>query len=246
MPIRVGAAPCGRLYYPVEDTPSAREAAYKASFHLADDDWSFTFNSFMDSVMFHKYDDSAPEFLKAFERTIPKSDWDLVEKPDFIGINVYSGSGVDENGREVKRYPGFPLTATKWAVTPEVMHYGPVNLYKRYSLPMVITENGQSCNDRIFMDGKVHDPDRVDFLHRYLLELKKAIDDGVPVLGYLHWSFLDNFEWANGYDERFGIVYVDYPTQKRILKDSALWYSDVIKSNGGTLYSDSVKDNCNE
>ncbi|MDD3920705.1 MAG: family 1 glycosylhydrolase, partial [Eubacteriales bacterium] len=100
---------------------------------------------------------------------------------------------------------------------------------------IVITEDGQSCNDRVFMDGKVHDPDRIDFLNRYLLELKKAIDDGVPVEGYLQWSFLDNFEWNQGYNERFGIIYVDYATQERIPKDSAYWYSEVIKENGGNL-----------
>lgn len=81
----------------------------------------------------------------------------------------------------------------------------------------------------------MHDADRVDFLHRYLLELKKALDESVPVGGYLHWSFLDNFEWASGYDERFGIVYVDFPTQERLLKDSAHWYADIINTNGGSL-----------
>ena len=100
---------------------------------------------------------------------------------------------------------------------------------------MYITENGQSCNDRIFLDGKVHDPERVDYLQRYLKELKKAIDEGIPVLGYLHWSFLDNFEWACGYDDRFGLVYVDYPTQKRVLKDSADFFADIIRSNGEVL-----------
>ena len=85
------------------------------------------------------------------------------------------------------------------------------------------------------MDGKVHDPERVDYLHRYLLELKKGIDEGVPVLGYLHWSFLDNFEWTRGYDERFGIIYVDYPTGERTPKDSAAWYAKVIETNGACL-----------
>ncbi len=97
------------------------------------------------------------------------------------------------------------------------------------------TENGQSCNDRIYADGKVHDADRIDYVSRYLSELRKAIDEGVPVRGYLHWSFLDNFEWSYGYDERFGMVYVDYLSQRRIMKDSALWYKEVIKSNGKTV-----------
>ena len=110
-----------------------------------------------------------------------------------------------------------------------------VNNYRRYGKPIIITENGQSCNDRIFLDGKVHDPERIDFLHRYLLELEKGIGEGVPVLGYLQWSFLDNFEWSQGYDERFGIIYVDYPTGRRIPKDSAAWYAGVIETNGGCL-----------
>ena len=77
--------------------------------------------------------------------------------------------------------------------------------------------------------------DRIDFLHRYLSELSKAIGEGTPVLGYLQWSFLDNFEWGSGYDERFGIIYVDYPTCQRIPKDSAAWYAGVIAANGENL-----------
>ena len=115
------------------------------------------------------------------------------------------------------------------------MRFGMLNLYRRYGLPIYITENGQSCNDRVFLDGKVHDPDRIDFLNRYLVELRKAAQEGVPVRGYFHWSFLDNFEWNEGYDERFGIVYVDYTTQQRILKDSAIWYAGVIASNAQML-----------
>ena len=112
------------------------------------------------------------------------------------------------------------------------MHYAPLFLYRRYGLPMIISENGLSCNDMIFLDGQVHDPKRIDFLHRYLTELSKAIAEGAPVLGYLQWSFLDNFEWASGYDERFGIIYVDYATLERIPKDSAGWYAKVIGTNG--------------
>ena len=163
--------------------------------------------------------------------------WEQMETPDFIGINVYNGDEVDTEGNPAGRYPGFPLTANKWPVTPEVLHYAPLNLYRRYGLPMMITENGQSCNDRIFLDGKVHDPERVDFLHRYLTELLKAIEEGAPLKGYLQWSFLDNFEWSEGYHERFGIIYVDYPTLRRIPKDSAAWYKQLIESNGSLLFS---------
>ena len=85
------------------------------------------------------------------------------------------------------------------------------------------------------LDGRVHDPNRIDFLHRYLLGLKRAMDEGVPVLGYQCWSLMDNFEWASGYDIRFGLVYVDYRTQKRTLKDSAYWYKELIAVNGENL-----------
>ncbi|MBQ9662662.1 MAG: beta-glucosidase [Oscillospiraceae bacterium] len=234
----VGIVPCGRLCYPEEDTPEARESAYHATFDLSRPRWGFTFNIILDSLILRRYDDSAPAPVRRFAATIPDGDWDLMETPDFIGVNVYNGEAVDRNGAPVKRCPGFPLTAVKWPVTPEVMHYGPLNLYRRYGLPLCITENGQSCNDRVFLDGQVHDPDRIDFLHRYLLELHKAIQEGVPIRGYLQWSFLDNFEWSQGYSERFGIIYVDYATLQRIPKDSARWYRDVIVSNGALLFAE--------
>ena len=234
--VQVGIVPCGRLCYPSTDTPENIDAAYLASFNLAKDRWGFTFNIILDSLILRHYDDSAPETVRRFADAIPPSDWEQMETPDFIGVNVYSGDEVDSDGNFNRRHAGFPLTANKWYVTPEVMHYGPLNLFRRYGIPLIITENGQSCNDRIFLDGKVHDPERIDFLHRYLRELHKAIEDGVPILGYMQWSFLDNFEWSEGYNERFGIVYVDYPTLQRIPKDSAFFFRDIIASNGAILF----------
>jgi len=87
----------------------------------------------------------------------------------------------------------------------------------------------------VSLDGKVHDPNRIDFLHRYLKELRSAADDGVDIRGYFHWCVTDNFEWAKGYTERFGMIYCDFETQERILKDSAYWYRDVIRANGENL-----------
>ena len=232
---RVGCAPCGKLCYPEDDTPENIDAAYRATFDLSEG-WAFTFNIFLDSICLRRYDDTAPAAVKRFAAAIPASDWEKMEKPDFIGVNVYNGVMVDAEGELVPFGRGYPLTATKWKVTPRVMHYGPAHIYRRYGLPIYITEDGQSCNDRIFLDGKVHDPERIDFLHRYLLELHRAIEDGVPVLGYMQWSFLDNFEWSEGYDERFGIIYVDYATLERIPKDSAAWYKEVIESNGASLF----------
>ncbi|MBO7345128.1 MAG: family 1 glycosylhydrolase [Clostridia bacterium] len=86
-------------------------------------------------------------------------------------------------------------------------------------------------NDVVSLDGKVHDPNRIDFLNRYLNELERATNDGVDVSGYFVWTFLDNFEWTRGYNDRFGMVYVDYETQKRTPKDSAFWYKEYIEKH---------------
>ncbi len=230
--VQVGVVPCGSLAYPEKDTPEGREAAYHASFNL---NIGWTFNIFLDSLLLHRYDESVSGGFKKFAESIDPKDWDLMERPDFLGLNIYQGFMVNEKGEAVQRYPGFPVTACKWGITPEVMHYGPQHIYRRYGLPMYITENGLSCNDKVYLDGQVHDPDRIDFLNAYLLELSKGIQEGTPVKGYLQWSFLDNFEWAEGYNERFGIIYVDYNTCERIPKDSARWYAKVIETNGESL-----------
>jgi beta-glucosidase len=104
-------------------------------------------------------------------------------------------------------------------------------------LPLFITENGLSCRDQLSLDGQVHDTARIDFITRHLLELRRALAFGTPVLGYFHWSILDNFEWAHGYKHRFGLIHVDYATQKRTPKDSALHYSNIIRTNGECLRS---------
>lgn len=115
------------------------------------------------------------------------------------------------------------------------MYYSVKWQYERYRKPVLITENGMCCHDWISMDGKVHDPQRIDFLRRYLLQLERAADEGADVLGYFCWSWMDNFEWTQGYRPRFGLVYVDYETQARTPKDSAFWYRDVIANNGTNL-----------
>jgi hypothetical protein len=84
-------------------------------------------------------------------------------------------------------------------------------------------------------DGGVHDTERIEFLDAYLGAVQRAVQEGIDLRGYFLWTFLDNFEWEKGYQERFGIVWVDFKTQKRVAKDSALWYRDVIESNGATL-----------
>lgn len=159
-------------------------------------------------------------------------------RPDFIGLNIYHGSCVrmGETGPEYAAYPvGGPRTAFGWPVTPEALEWGPRFIHERYGLPVYISENGLSCRDWVALDGEIHDPGRIDFLTRYLRALSDAIAAGVDVRGYFHWSLTDNFEWAEGYDQRFGLAYVDYATGERILKDSARWYASVVESNGKML-----------
>ena len=98
-------------------------------------------------------------------------------------------------------------------------------------LPLVITENGCAYPDDVGADGRVHDSDRISYLRDHLAAVSSAIEAGIDVQGYYVWSLLDNFEWAWCYGKRFGIVYVDYETQRRTPKDSALWYRDVIENN---------------
>ena len=125
-----------------------------------------------------------------------------------------------------------------WPVTPEALYWGPKFLYERYGKPILISENGMAGHDWVQLDGKVHDPARIDYMKRYLRELHRAIEDGTDVMGYLYWSIMDNFEWADGYDKRFGLVYVDYQTQERTIKDSGYFYQTVIETNGETVFSD--------
>jgi beta-glucosidase len=97
---------------------------------------------------------------------------------------------------------------------------------------VLISENGMAGHDWVHLDGKVHDPQRIDYMKRYLRALCRSGADGTEIMGYLYWSILDNFEWADGYDKRFGLIHVDYRTQKRTIKDSGWFYKDVIATNG--------------
>ena len=97
--------------------------------------------------------------------------------------------------------------------------------------PLYITENGAALPDVIGPDGGVHDPRRVNYLREYLTQARLAMDEGVDLRGYFAWSLFDNLEWAYGYSKRFGLIYVDYATQKRLVKDSAKWYAQLIGRN---------------
>ncbi len=127
--------------------------------------------------------------------------------------------------------PG-PYTAMGWNIDPTGMTELLVGLSQTYpSLPLMITENGAAFDDVVTPDGRVHDADRVSYLHRHLDAVGEAMDAGADVRGYFVWSLMDNFEWAYGYHRRFGIVRIDYDTLERIWKDSAYWYRELVRTD---------------
>ncbi len=164
----------------------------------------------------------------------------IAQPVDFLGVNHYFPTyaryspGFDAFDNDRTPPPGAPLNDLDWPVVPEVLGNLLVRLWKDYGYrKLFVTENGFSTRDSLRSpDQTVHDDARVHYLGTYLEAAHKAIQAGAPLKGYYVWSFLDNFEWAYGYDPRFGIVHVDYKTQKRSFKDSAKWYKETIAKNG--------------
>jgi beta-glucosidase len=235
----IGFAFVGVSSYPDSDKPEDIEAARKASFDVFQKDlWSNSW--FTDPIFFKQYPESALRLFAADAPKVKAGDMEIISQPvDFFGMNTYFGtrirSGKDGEPEPVALPVGHTVTLFHWPIVPETLYWTPRFLYERYKTPVYITENGMGGMDFVHLDGKVHDSQRIDFLRRYLGSVRKAIEDGVDIRGYFHWSLTDNFEWAEGYKQRFGLVYIDYPTGKRIPKDSADWYAQVISSNGENL-----------
>jgi beta-glucosidase len=238
-PVKVGLAPQGLTRVPATESAADIEAAREDTFAMRDP--GLRCMSWWLDPMFHgRYPEDGLQLLGKKGPRVAAGDMKTICQPlDFFGLNNYNSKvvrrGEDGSIREVPFPEGSPHTAYLWEITPEGLYWGSRFFYERYKLPIVITENGLSNTDWIGLDGKVRDPQRIDFLTRYLRELRRAADDGIPVLGYFHWTLTDNFEWAAGFRERFGMIHLDVATQKRTLKDSALWYRDVIRTNGAKL-----------
>jgi beta-glucosidase len=163
---------------------------------------------------------------------------------DYIGINYYfrrlasapatlapSKPSYAAMGFELTNGKDGPLTEIGWEVYPRGMYDIVQRVANDYKLPIEITENGCSYGDYPDAKGRIADDRRIHFYREHLSELAHAIHDGADVRGYHAWSILDNFEWAEGYTQRFGMVYIDFPTQRRYMKDSAKWYSRVASTN---------------
>jgi len=233
-PIEIGYVAALWPGVPASSAPADLEAARRATFGgLAG--W------LLDPVYRGEY---PAQQLAEYGDQVPKYDPDdlkLIAQPlDFFAMNTYQGNivraGADGQPQVVAPPQGNPRTAfAVFELLPEALYWGPRWYHERYGLPVYVTENGMSLTDWVSLDGIVDDPQRIDFLRRYLRELRRAVADGVDVRGYFAWSLLDNFEWAEGYRERFGLIHVDYATQKRTPKRSFDWYRETIRTNGAQL-----------
>ena len=164
-----------------------------------------------------------------FLRTYAKDMKTIYQKLDFVGLNVYQPYGVSKRKLDESK-----KTSMGWAIDGKVLYWTARFYYERYKLPIMVTENGMADND-VIDNGSVHDKKRIQFMQDYIGGLKRAADENIPIIGYQYWSLMDNFEWTHGYGPRFGLIHIDYKTQKRTLKDSAYAYKKIIETNGETL-----------
>jgi beta-glucosidase len=215
--------------YPATDTPEDEAAAWKVDGQS--NRW------FLDPIFRGSYPADLLERNELVAPVLQDGDLETISTPiDFLGVNNYFrfliGAGAD--GPKMERNPDAEYTDMDWEVYPEGLRKLLVRLAKDYSPPAIyITENGAAFPDIRSHDGHVHDLERTAYLESHVAAVAQAIADGSPVRGYFGWSLLDNFEWAEGYSKRFGIVYIDYPTLERVPKDSFYWYRDLIASRRG-------------
>lgn len=224
----VGIALDGMLFIPWEKTKKEIENAKKRMFPQEAD---FRFiNWWLDPILKGKM----PYLL---DDIVSKEEKNLICQPlDFIGYNYHKVNNYDdEKGSNEAVYPGLPRTAMGCPITPDALYWAVRFCQERYELPILITENGMANVDFRMQGDMVHDQQRIQYLKGYLKGLRRATDEGYQIKGYLYGSVFDKFEWTEGYDKRLGLVYIDYRTQERIPKDSALWYAQMIHTNGKNL-----------
>ena len=197
---------------------------------------------FLDTALLGRYPEELPAIFGEAWPTFPDSDLDAIRRPiDFVGINYYT--------RGVMRHDpkAWPLSASRvrqpgahtemgWEVYPDGLADVLLGVRERYgAMPLYVTENGAAFEDPAPSNGVVPDPARVDYLRDHLRAARRAREAGVDLRGYFAWSLLDNFEWSYGTSRRFGLVRVDYDTQRRTPKDSARFYAEVIRTRGASL-----------
>ena len=180
---------------------------------------------YMDPLFKRRYPQDVLEHLGTDAPQVYPGDMDIIGTPmDFMGLNYYSRNVVSATGPWDVHSGGRGITEMGWEIYPEGLTQLLLRLNRDYDIPpMYVTENGGAFKDRLD-NGKVRDQDRTEYIAQHIQAVADAMDQGVKMEGYMVWSLMDNFEWASGYAKRFGIIHVDYASQKRTLKDSALWY----------------------
>jgi beta-glucosidase len=219
--------------YPADDRPETQRDV-----KLSND---FCNGWFLDPILRGHYPDKLFENLGVSEPPIQAGDLALIAAPlDFLGINNYSrvlirGAATQplaDSCESISPVPEACYTDMAWEIYPHGLRDLLVHLHQDYTIPKIyVTENGAAFKDVLEDDGQIHDPRRIDYLRTYLTGLTEAIEQGVPLKGYFAWALIDNFEWSEGYSKRFGIVYVDYPTQRRLIKDSGHWYTALLAAS---------------
>lgn len=215
---------------PVEtlgDSPSDADRAAGELFWQMNEGW------FISPLLCAQY---PPEGWAAYGARAPgvqPGDLPLIAQPlDFLGVNYYTRR-IIQGRQTLLPVPGSEYTEMDWEVHAPALRRLLVRLKRDYPIPpLYITENGAAFRDAVSPDGQVHDARRLSYLREHLAQARLAIRDGVDLRGYFAWSLLDNFEWGFGYSKRFGLIYVDFATQERIVKDSGRWYAEVIRQNG--------------
>ena len=194
----------------------------------------------------NEYPDDVFEYLKT-KSLISESDLNFIKqgdlniistKTDFLGVNYYSravirNEEIDEKNNLPRNVDMGPKTDFGWEIYPPGIYDLLMRLKKEYKVQNIyITENGCSYSDGPNSEGKINDKRRIEYYRSHLTELKRAIEDGAPCNGYFAWSLMDNFEWAQGFSQRFGLIWVDFETLERIPKESYYWYKKYISANG--------------
>ncbi|BBE73797.1 GH1 family beta-glucosidase [Oharaeibacter diazotrophicus] len=224
--VPVGIVLNAKSIYPSSDTEADRAAAERYD--------AFHNGVFAEPIFAGRYPAAVVEALGPAMPEIRDGDLAAIAAPlDFLGINYYTPDRVHADptlafpAAAQWHPPKVPRTAMGWEIAPEGLTHLLADMARRWRLPPVyVTENGAAFDDAV-VDGRVDDPDRLAYVEAHLHTLADAIDAGVDVRGYFAWSLMDNYEWAEGYAKRFGIVHVDYDTQVRTPKASALWFRDL-------------------
>jgi beta-glucosidase len=214
---------------PASDKPEDIDAARRAD--------GLGTRIYLDPLVKGHYPEDVVADIEARGALLPvePGDLEIISTPlDVLGVNYYSShvfQGGEEPHEPIAVSQNRPVTAMDWEIVPQGFTDLLVRISKDYpGLPMVITENGAAFDDSVDADGAVDDEDRLSYISDHIAAVGRAVAQGADVRGYFAWSLMDNFEWAYGYDKRFGIVRVDYDTQVRTLKRSAEWYRDTIAS----------------